>query len=437
MPRQRGGAPPAPAVPDISQVPVPATAGTGSPTNTAVKVEANSAISSAGVATAGISAGPFVNLGAVIENHGGFDILKFNMAPGASVITNQETLSYMDGGLSTNATTGTSGVFGAMFRGIAGASVLQNAVVNPTQNTLKMVLSPLTQGSVVQIDIKPGETWRLADKSFIACTPNLNVSGNINIFSNFRMMFVGENLTYTTISADQGSAGSVWISCYGAVEKHEINMGSGSSVPLFINNGCFLGMIDHDPTHNYWENYVSVGTANGLFNAMFTQLGWVMKIQDSTPSRGPAKCLVLTQSLNPHNLEKYIANIAQKVVEQSKTRQGASFLTSGVGQTAAVAGTAVAVAPSATTPAGQAALAATGTAAGTAAAASTNAAAAAAPTNSATATASAVPEAAATNSAPAAEAAPAPEVTPASNTPPAAGGSRRRRRAKRSATRKA
>lgn len=433
MPRHRGGA--APAAPDTSKVPVPETAGTGAPANTAVKVEANSAISSSGVAAAGISTGPFVNLGAVIENHGGFDILKFNMAPGASVITNQETLSYMDGGLSTNATLGSSGVFGAMFRGVTGASVLQNAVVNPTQNTLKMVLSPLTQGSVVQIDIKPGETWRLADKCFIACTPNMNVSGNINIFSNFRMMFVGENLTYTTVSADQGTAGSVWISCYGAVEKHEINMGSGSSVPLFINNGCFLGMIDHDAAHNYWETYVSVGTANGLFSAMFTQLGWVMKIQDSTPSRGAAKCLVLTQSLNPHNLEKYIANVAQKVVEQNKSSRGASFLTSGVGQTTAVAGTATTIAPSATTPAGQAALAAT---AGTAAVAGTAATAA---TNSAPAAPATTPAAeapvAAVEETPAAVAEEAPAPAPAEETPAASGGSRRRRRARRSTTRKA
>lgn len=431
MPRHRGGAAAAaaPVAPNTSKVPVPATAGTGAPSNASVKVEANSSISSAGVGAAGISTGPFVNLGAVIENHGGFDILKFNMAPGASVVTNQETLSYMDGGLSTNATVGSGGIFGAMFRGIAGSSVLQNAVVNPTQNTLKMVLSPLTQGSVVQIDIKPGETWRFADKSFIACTPNLNVSGNINIFSNFRMMFVGENLTYTTVSADQGSAGSIWISCYGAVEKHEINMGAGSSVPLFINNGCFLGMIDRDAAHNYWESYVSVGTANGLFSAMFTQLGWVMKIQDSTPSRGAAKCLVLTQSLNPHNLEKYIASIAQKVVEKNKTPQGASFLTSGVGQTAAVAGSAATIAPSATTPAGQAALATT---AGTAA------------TNSSTA-----PTATATNAAATAPAAPAEEAPVAAveeapaaaaseeETPPASGGSRRRRRARRYKTRKA
>jgi len=341
MVKQRGGS----AVPDTSKVPVPASAGVGAPEANAKQLAPNSAVSSTGVTTAGVDKGPFANLGAVIENHSGFDILKFNISPGASVITNQETMSYMDGGLSTSATAGSGGIFSAIFRGFTGSSILQNAVVNPTQNVLKMVLSPLLQGAIVQVDIKAGETWRFQEKSFIAATPNLNVSGNINVFSNFRMMFVGENITYTSVSADQGTAGTVWVSSYGAVEKHDITMGTGSSVPLFINNGCFLGMIDADATHNYWSDYVSVGTASGMFSAMFTKLGWVMKIQDTVPSKGAAKCTVLTQSLNPHNFEKFIANIAQQVVTKNRGSQSSSqsFLQSGVGPTAsaAVIGTAV------------------------------------------------------------------------------------------------
>ena len=81
---------------------------------------------------------------------------------------------------------------------------------------------------------------------------------------------------------------------------------------------------------------------------MFTQLGWVMKIQDSNPPKrpGPITCTVFTQSLNPHNFEKYIANIAQKVVDRSRTSDSnRSYLTSGVGPTAnpAVLGTGAAI----------------------------------------------------------------------------------------------
>jgi uncharacterized protein (AIM24 family) len=325
-----GAAPPAPAVPGV---PVLRHAGTGQPDANTTNVGNNASVSSKGTGSSGLTSGPYANLGAEVVNSNGYDILRFNMAPTASVITNQDTVSYMDGGLSTGATTGTGGLFAAFFRGIAGSSVLQNSVVNPTSNTLKMVLSPMLQGSIIQVDIQAGETWRFADKAFIAATPNLAVSGNINIFSNFRMMFVGENLTYTTVSASQGTAGTVWVSSYGAIEKHEINMGTGSTVPLFINNGCFLGMLDNDGVINFWNDYVSVGTANGFFSAMFTQLGWMMKIQDTTPPRrpGPVKVTVLTQSLNPHNLEKYIANIARKTMESMRQPSSSGFLTSGVG----------------------------------------------------------------------------------------------------------
>jgi uncharacterized protein (AIM24 family) len=333
---------PAPAVPGV---PVPEQAGRGDISIASTQISTNSTITSTSVSSG--SSGLFKELGGEIVNLNGYDVLKFKLAPQASVITNQETLSYMDGGLVTGATMGSGSIFSALFRSISGASFLQNSVSNPTQNTLKLTLSPRLQGSLTRIDIQPGETWRVADGSFVAATSNLQISGNINIFSNFRMMFVGENLTYTTATAHQGSPGSLWISSYGGIEKHEIDMGTGSTVPLFINNGCFLSMLDNNGAVNFWNDYVSVGTANGLFSAMFTQLGWVMKIQDTVPPRrpGPLKLTVLTQSLNPHNLEKYIANIAQKVVERSRQTQSSSFLQSGVGTSAssAVLGTGAAV----------------------------------------------------------------------------------------------
>jgi uncharacterized protein (AIM24 family) len=250
------------------------------------------------------------------------------MAPGTSLITNQETMSYMDGGLVTEAQLGDGGIWGGIKRGLAGSSVLQNMVSNPTTSVRKITLSPLLHGSVVQIDIKSGETWRFSDKSFIACTPNLTVSGNLNIFRNFRLIFVGENLVYTTVTADKGTEGTVWVSSFGGIVKHDMDMGTTDTVPLFINNGCFLGMLDNNGVIDFWEDYVDVGTAHGLFSAMFTQLGWIMKIQDTNPPKhpGPVRCTVLTQSLNPHNFERYIANIAR-----STSSSNAAVLTSGYG----------------------------------------------------------------------------------------------------------
>ena len=292
----------------------------------------NATFSSSGaVSNSQLQKGQYTNLGAKIVNLNGYDTLQFNMESESTVITNQETMSYMDGGLTTEASIGTGGIFSMFTRGLTGSSVLQNTVTNPTSKTLKMVLSPLLQGSIVQVDLLPGETWRFADKTFMACTPNLAVSGNINIFSNFQMMFAGQNLTYTTITADKGTGGTVWVSAHGGVEKHEIEMGSPNSTPLFINNGCFLGMIDSNQSVNFWRDYVSVGTANSLLSAMFTQLGFVIKIQDTYPPLRQVKCIVLTQSLNQQNMEKYIANIVSASMPRLQSSQGQSFLSAGVG----------------------------------------------------------------------------------------------------------
>jgi len=319
-------APVAPALP----VQIPNTAGQGNSTIKTENIPKNSVISSGELVKESGVVGLYKNLGADIKNVSGFDILNFSLAPGSTLITNQETMTYMDGGLVTEAQLGQGGIWSGIRRGLAGSSVLQNMVSNPTASVRKITLSPLLQGSIVQIDIKAGESWRFADKSFLACTPNLTVSGNLNIFRNFRLMFVGENVTYTTVKADQGSEGTVWICAYGGLVRHDMDMGTSDTVPLFINNGCFLGMLDNNGIINFWEDYVDVGTANGLFSAMFTQLGWVMKIQDTNPPKhtGPIRCTVLTQSLNPHNLERYIANIAN-TTSNTRSNSGAAFLTSG------------------------------------------------------------------------------------------------------------
>lgn len=315
---------------NIPAAQIPNTAGLGNSTIKTENIPKNSAISSGELVKESGVVGLYKNLGADIKNVSGFDILNFSLAPGSTLITNQETMTYMDGGLVTEAQLGQGGIWSGIRRGLAGSSVLQNMVSNPTTSVRKITLSPLLQGSIVQIDIKAGESWRFADKSFLACTPNLTVSGNLNIFRNFRLMFVGENVTYTTVKADQGSEGTVWISAYGGLVRHDMDMGTADTVPLFINNGCFLGMLDNNGIINFWEDYVDVGTANGLFSAMFTQLGWVMKIQDTNPPKhpGPLRCTVLTQSLNPHNLERYIANIAN-TTSNTRSNSGVAFLTSG------------------------------------------------------------------------------------------------------------
>ena len=290
------------------------------------KVEADDerhAVSSSGLIPISQSADTFQNLGARIENLNGFDMLKFEIQPGASLVSNQDTMSYMDGGLTMRATLGT-GFFSAVMRGLSGSSVLQNTIENTTSRPLSIVLSPLLQGSIVQVNIKAGESWKFADRSFLACTPNLTVTGNLNIFKNFSMVLVSQNISFVKIIAPI-SDGIVWISAHGACEAHSIVFGTGDPNPFFINNGCFLGMVSEKNGIDYYQDYVRVGLASSMFNSFFTDLGFVMKIQDTVPPKrtGHVPLTVLTQSLNPHNLEKYISAIVEQ--KMSHHHHGGAF----------------------------------------------------------------------------------------------------------------
>jgi uncharacterized protein (AIM24 family) len=259
--------------------------------------------------------GPFSNLGAKIVNRNGFDTLECHLQPGASMITNQDTLCYMEGGITAKATTGSSGLGGLFGRAVTGSSLLQNVIQNSEKTPRKIVFSPLLQGSIVEIVIQPGETWRFANKTFLACSSNLQVSGNVNIFRNFRMSFVNNNVTYITATATN-TVGVIWVVGHGGVEKHEIQMGS-NTIPLMINNGCFLGMLSQNETIDYWKDYTSLTQPGSIFNAFMTDIGFMMSVGEKNPAQpirpGRVVCTLYTQTLNPRNLEEYVDRIARQV----------------------------------------------------------------------------------------------------------------------------
>jgi uncharacterized protein (AIM24 family) len=138
-----------------------------------------------------------------------------------------------------------SGFLSGLKRSIVGQSFINTQVTNKTSNKLKLSLSPTLLGTINKIEILPNQVWRFAPSSFIACTNNILVSGNLNIFSNFKAAIVGQNILYVEISTTNQEPGIVWISSHGAIQKHEIKMGKDSE-KLLINDGVFVGMLSED-----------------------------------------------------------------------------------------------------------------------------------------------------------------------------------------------
>ena len=265
-----------------------------------------------------------------IKHLNGFDILKISLKPKQIIVSQFPNVAYMDGNLDIKGTTDSgsekTGFFAsignAIARAITGSNIILHEISNNTEKNLNITFTPLLHGSVTKIDINPKESWKFRDGSFIACTPNLKVTGNINIFSNIGLFITGQDLTYTEIISTDNNIGSVWISSHGAVETHEIEVGMNSiSNGLFINHGCFLGMktkiMENNTMTDLWNNYVQVERPN-TSGWMISISYFLMKIKDNTNVKrdNKIKCHVLTQSLNPNNMDNYIENIAKSVCKK-------------------------------------------------------------------------------------------------------------------------
>jgi len=263
-----------------------------------------------------------------IETINGHNKLNFNLEPNHSIIFEPSTLIHMDGKLILEPTIfSKTGIFAGIKRSITGQSFIDSQVTNKTDNKLKISLCPPLLGTINKIEILPNQIWKFSPSSFIACTNNILVSGNINIFSNFKSAISGQNIVYTEVSTQDGNSGIVWISAHGALEKHEIQVGKNSDT-LLINDGVFLGMLseDKDKNINYWKQYVNIGSANGFFKGLLTGTALMMRIENKYNLENDSKCIVYTQSLNIHNLDNYVKSIA---IRYAKNNSGISLFNGG------------------------------------------------------------------------------------------------------------
>ena len=266
-----------------------------------------------------------------IETINGYNRLNFNLEPNSSIILEPSTLIHMDGKLTLEPTMfSNGGIFSGFKRSLTGQSFINSQITNKTNDKLKIALCPTLLGTINKIEIQANQVWRFTPSSFIACTHNILVSGSLNIFSNFKAAIGGQNILYTEVSTQDGNPGIVWISCHGAIEKHEVQMGKNSE-KLLINDGVFLGMLAEDKNKkiNYWDRFVNVGSANGFFKGLLTNTALMLNIQDKkNNATDDTKCIVYTQSLNIRNLNNYIQQIVTNTMGQQHNMDSAANVVS-------------------------------------------------------------------------------------------------------------
>lgn len=258
---------------------------------------------------------------AKIVDQASTQVLQITLPPNTSLLTNQNTMSYMSGHLKTTAGVGGSleqeqqfqdgaGIMNAFKRVVSGQSFLINKVVNPSNETAELTLSPSMPSAITELTLKSGEEWKICPGSVLAATSNVIISGSLNIIDNFKASFVTNTAVYTSVVVKEGTeSGRVWITGYGGIDKRNI---TPSETPFILNNGVFLAM----PT-KFWKSYVDVGTAHGLLDSIMTNLGIVMKIQKKKSDTTPAPTIPLyMQTINVANLQHMIQSIAAEQVNK-------------------------------------------------------------------------------------------------------------------------
>jgi len=137
--------------------------------------------------------------------------------------------------------------------------------------------------------------YKFAPQSFICCTGNIEISGT----TNFKGLFVGDEIFMNTAKLKSGEEGILWLAGYGEVRDMELKEGES----LKIDNGVLLIMPD---SVNYKvERIGSVGASilggEGIF---------MMKIN------GPASFKVCTKSVDA--LRNYIYGVATTAIDHEK-----------------------------------------------------------------------------------------------------------------------
>ena len=257
------------------------------------------------------------NLEDHIESINGFNVLTIIVPPNNSVIIEPSNMIHMNGKLvvepivQSKHDTYLSKLGTGLKRAITGNSFFDNQISNHTNENLEISIGSLFVGGILKIEVKEDEVWRFTPSSFLACSNNLVVSGNVNILKNFKGALGGQSLLYTEVSLKNGNSGTVWISSYGGIQKHELKMGENSE-KLYINDGNFLGMLSLKDKINYWDKFVNVGSANGFLKGLLTKTALLLKIEDKKLSNenNDKKCIIYTQSLNIRNLNNHISGIA-------------------------------------------------------------------------------------------------------------------------------
>jgi len=155
-----------------------------------------------------------------------FSTVEFDLKPGQVIVSNGGNMNYMregidKGDLSDSGDGGFWSGVGRMFSGQIAFLVKYTGLHSPNR---LITFSSSLPGNIMHMKIKPGQELVLNRGSFIACSPNVKISGKLN-WRGFLGVGQQEGVVLPRLTCIGEREGRVWIGAFGHFKKHELKSG--------------------------------------------------------------------------------------------------------------------------------------------------------------------------------------------------------------------
>jgi len=227
-----------------------------------------------------------------IEGGPAFAEAVVTLKPGQSILLEGGAMQYMLGPVEHKGIK-MQGLKSTFMRSLAGESAVMNkyfvppAPANGASGTIAFATA--YPGDIVAVPLAANESWYVMNGGFLGSTPNVRISGSINVKAAINP-FSQKDAVPTTMTCE-GSSGTVFLASYGSHRKHVLTAGE----VLKVDSGLFLACKAD-------VKYETVKMGKSLISSFMGGEGLGLLFQ------GPAT--VYTQSRNFSDL---VAIIAEKV----------------------------------------------------------------------------------------------------------------------------
>lgn len=205
--------------------------------------------------------------------------IEFYLEPGQTIITLPGSLLYMRGNVEKGTLKVNSSSFFRLFTGETFTLVSYKGMDVPTNKEESSTTSERIKGTekggyitlgltfpgdIVCIEVKKDSKIKFLKNSFLACTPNLDISGK---FDYKQLIPVGTDfepfLGHVSHKENSTETGYVWLSTYGVFEKIHLKKGD----EIIVDNGMFLACDE-----NYSYKVSRLGRS--MFGGIVSGEGW-------------------------------------------------------------------------------------------------------------------------------------------------------------------